>query len=97
MSAELDQFSRLDLEEIVKVQRESLAELRDRVDALKALCDAQSKQLSIIRRTIAGGDDEFWALPRDGEGHNLVGRLDQHEAMLDGFAERLSDIQERDG
>lgn len=96
MTADLDEFSGSDLEEIVEVQQESLDELRDRVEALEARCEAQSRQLAVIRRTIAGGDEEFWALPRDGEGYNLVGRLEQYEATLDGFAERLSEIREPD-
>lgn len=94
-SPDLEQFSRSDLEEIIKVQRDSLDEHRDRLDALEARVEANARQLTTLRAVIAGDEDTFWGLPRDdGEGYDVVGRIEQYEATLDGFAERLGDIQE---
>lgn len=87
-----EELSRDDLAERVEQQAEAIAALRAEVEALDARLDAVTRQLELVRLTIAGGDEAFWDLPRGGEGQNLVGRLAQYEATLDGFAERLQSL-----
>lgn len=92
MDRDLDEFSRSDLEEIIDVQQDALDELRNELNRLEALVGAHGRQLETIRTTIAGDEGAFWDLPRGGEGYDLVGRLEQHNATLDGFAERLQSL-----
>lgn len=94
MSADPEQFTRDELADRVDDQHDEITALRAEVQALDARTDALARQLALVRMTIAGGDDAFWSLKRHGEGHNIVARLEQFEATLDGFAERFRSIEE---
>jgi hypothetical protein len=93
MSTDLEWYARDEVVDYLEEQREEIEALRAEVRALDARAGALARQLELVRLTIAGGEDEFWSLKRDGEGHNIVGRLEQYEATLDGFAERLRSIE----
>jgi hypothetical protein len=89
---DLSEFSRADLEEIIDVQQNALDELRSEINQLEARQEAHGRQLAVLRTTVAGDEDAFWDLPRGGEGYDIVGRLEQYHATLDGFAERLNGL-----
>lgn len=89
---DLSEFTRDELQEIIDVQQNALDETRAELNQLRVLVEAHGRQLSVIRTTVAGDEDAFWDLPRGGEGYDLVGRLEQHHATLDGFAERLHEL-----
>jgi len=94
MSTDLERYARDEVVDYLEDQRQEIEALRAEVRALDAKTGALVRQLAIVRLTIAGGDEAFWSLKRDGEGHNIVGRLEQYEAALDGFAERLQSVSD---
>lgn len=94
MSTDLEWYARDEVVDYLEEQREEIESLRAEVRALDARTGALARQLSLLRRTIAGSDDQFWSLKRDEEGYNIVGRLEQYDAALDGFAERLKSVSD---
>jgi len=94
VSTDLEWYAREEVVDYLEEQRQEIESLRAEVRALDARTGALARQLELVRLTIAGSDDEFWSLDRDDEGCNIVGRLDQYEAALDGFAERLQSFSD---
>lgn len=95
MSTDLEWYARDEVVDNLKEQRQEIESLRAEVRVLDDRTGALARQFALVRLTIAGGDDEFWSLERDGEGHDIVGRLEQYEATLDGSRNTSLRIKDR--
>jgi len=92
VSVELEGASRGELQDLAEDQANRIDELESEMQELQGLMQAYSRQLDLLKTVIIGDADGLAAIDGYGEGYNVLDRMEQYEAQLDGFAERLHEI-----
>lgn len=96
MSAELEDRSREDLLQQLEDQQAEIEALREELRELEALVNAHGNQLERVRNVLAG-EGGFWHLDNVDDPESVIGRLEIAEAKMDGFAQGLQTVPDKEG